>query len=185
MFVAANYSLLNSASALGPGTRKRLTYRIGVATSERSDAGSFGDAWIVLHDTDGHKTKRFRLEKGVGRRRKLGAGDTSEFEVETRSLTGVIGEITMGLFERDDRLHVDEVTVEVADEDDEDESSSVFVCGAWVTGARERHFKLTKSSSPSSTAAASRMPSMASLAPVKYEVVVVTADEKGRSNITV
>merc|ERR1739838_826753 len=45
-------------------TKRRTTYHVSVVTSDKRDADSYGDAWIVIHDDAGNKTKKIRLAKG-------------------------------------------------------------------------------------------------------------------------
>ena len=194
-------------------TKRRTTYHVSVVTSDKRDADSYGDAWIVIHDDAGNKTKKIRLAKGEGRRQRLGRDQRSDFEVDSKYLSSV-DKITMGMFgklpadpnaldifsvilnfaveavfrwlpcfrcfrnrfkafsfsttEQEDKLHVEEVQLR----NEADGGEYTFACQSWLSATRDRTFVPTSAKS-------SRIPSMVSLSPVKYEVVVITADEKG------
>ncbi|CAK8676643.1 unnamed protein product [Clavelina lepadiformis] len=153
-----------------PGSSQgRETYTVSVLTTDKRDAAPDGDAWIVLHGKSGAKSRKTKLDNGSGRRKTLGRGQLTEFKVESKDLI-TLQEITLGLSDID-RWHVAEVTVESSTG-----ATFQFPCNTWISNQDGSD---TKGRTFQCTSTKGRTVSVASLTPVKYEVTVVTADEKG------
>uniref|UniRef100_H2ZAW5 PLAT domain-containing protein n=1 Tax=Ciona savignyi TaxID=51511 RepID=H2ZAW5_CIOSA len=143
-------------------------YTATVRTSDKRDAAPNSDGWVILHGKMG-KSRRMKLREG-----KLGRGKASTFKLDSNDL-GALQKITLGL-EGDNymgRWHVDDVVIE-----NPSGGQFKFDCHAWVSNEDGTN---TRGSNFDCTATKGRTISMSSLLPVKYEVTVVTADEKGRS----
>ena len=67
--------------------------------------------------------------------------------------------------DEDDRTNIEEISVS------NENFKCEFECNAWISSNKEKTFRTTTK--------LNKKPSLASLKPIKYEVVVVTADEKG------
>uniref|UniRef100_H2ZAW4 PLAT domain-containing protein n=1 Tax=Ciona savignyi TaxID=51511 RepID=H2ZAW4_CIOSA len=151
-------------------------YTATVRTSDKRDAAPNSDGWVILHGKMG-KSRRMKLREG-----KLGRGKASTFKLDSNDL-GALQKITLGL-EGDNcncyvitvllfLWHVDDVVIE-----NPSGGQFKFDCHAWVSNEDGTN---TRGSNFDCTATKGRTISMSSLLPVKYEVTVVTADEKGRS----
>nr|CAB3263471.1 lipoxygenase homology domain-containing protein 1-like [Phallusia mammillata] len=158
-----NANIQDTASTGG-----RQMYTVTFSTSDRREAAPSGDAWIVFHGKTGAKSKKLRIDNG-GKRRNLVRGQKSSFKLESKDV-GPIQQITIGLVDMD-RWHIGDVTIESSSG-----GQSVAFCNAWVNNADGND---THGRTFDCTTTRGRAVSVASLSPVKYEVVVVTADEKG------
>ncbi|XP_078666046.1 lipoxygenase homology domain-containing protein 1-like isoform X1 [Branchiostoma floridae x Branchiostoma belcheri] len=158
--------------------REKIAYNIKVVTSDRKEAGTSNDAFLVL-EGDLRKSKEFSMDN-TAKGKYFKQGHTDEFKFATRNV-GALKGVTLGHRKAGSRdktqWHVSEVIVENSSTGDK----YIFGCNHWIPAGGERHLKLTDTEE-------SRQTAIKNLAPVQYEVVTVTSDEKGAgtdANVTI
>ncbi|XP_071500737.1 lipoxygenase homology domain-containing protein 1-like [Diadema antillarum] len=169
------------ANALTPrDDKEKVTYDISIITTDKRDASTTQNAYIIL-EGDRRTSREFLMENSP-KRKILRRGETDSFKFTTRTV-GKIDSILLGHKERGDGSRpqgqgrdVDWHCHEVVITDTSDGSKYVFPCKNWVTlsSRREEARRLVCKKMEEGKVAAIR-----NLAPVQYEVIVVTSDEKG------
>ncbi|XP_043937953.1 lipoxygenase homology domain-containing protein 1 isoform X2 [Protopterus annectens] len=157
---------------------ERTKYEITTITSDRDDADTKENVSIVLEGKKG-RSKEFTLENSSKKRRFL-RGATDKFEFSSKNI-GDIAAVCVGHCPKDSRKftpkndqywHVQEIIVT----EKELSNKYVFHCNTKIPLSNKRDdFKIFDCAKTiESFASKSR-----NLVPVKYEVIVVTGDEKG------
>ncbi|XP_078580092.1 lipoxygenase homology domain-containing protein 1-like isoform X2 [Branchiostoma floridae x Branchiostoma japonicum] len=158
--------------------KEKIAYNIKVVTSDRKEAGTTNDAFLIL-EGDLRKSKEFSMDN-TAKGKYFKQGRTDEFKFTTRNV-GTLKGMTLGHRKAGSKdkhqWHVSEVIVENTSTSDK----YIFGCNHWIPAGEERHLKLTDTEE-------SRQTAIKNLAPVQYEVVTVTSDEKGAgtdANVTI
>ncbi|XP_063957148.1 lipoxygenase homology domain-containing protein 1-like [Lytechinus pictus] len=169
------------SNALTPrDDKEKVTYDITVTTTDKRDASTTQNAYIIL-EGDRRTSREFLMENSP-KRKILRRGETDNFKFTTRTV-GKIDSIVLGHKERGDGSRpqgqgrdVDWHCHEVVITDSNDGSKYVFPCKNWVTfsNRKDEARRLQCKKMEEGMVAAIR-----NLAPVQYEVIVVTSDEKG------
>ncbi|XP_071795423.1 lipoxygenase homology domain-containing protein 1-like [Asterias amurensis] len=160
--------------------KEKITYEISVTTTDKRDAGTTQNAWLSL-EGDLRSSKEFVMENSV-KKKILRKGDTDTFKFTTRNV-GQIDSILLGHRERSDGpkpkgsgREVDWHCHEVIVMDTSTGSKFTFPCKGWVPLGFGKDSAMRLNCKKVDEG---KMVTARSLAPVKYEVVVVTANEKG------
>ncbi|XP_070566658.1 lipoxygenase homology domain-containing protein 1-like isoform X2 [Ptychodera flava] len=173
--------IVRELTCSGPATPGRedekMTYIITVLTGDKRDAGTQHNAWLVM-EGDKRTSREFIMENSA-RNKILRKGDTDEFRYTTRNV-GDIETILLGHKERDDLAargsgrEVEWYCYEVAIQNSNTGDKFVFPCKSWIPMGKKgaKRLECTKKEQ-------GRTEAIRKLAPVKYEIIVVTADEKG------
>ncbi|XP_061658036.1 lipoxygenase homology domain-containing protein 1-like [Syngnathoides biaculeatus] len=155
---------------------EKTKYEICVTTGDTAEAETKDNAWIVLEGRKG-RSKEFLMENSSKKRRFL-RGNVDRFEFSSKNLGDIVS-ICVGHTSRDGKKvktelhwHVEEVVVT----ERELGNKYMFHCDALVPLSAKRDEFLTFECSKAIESFASKA---RSLVPVKYEVIVITGDEKG------
>ncbi|KTF89799.1 hypothetical protein cypCar_00010796 [Cyprinus carpio] len=140
---------------------EKTKYEILVTTADMDDAETKENAWIVLEGKKG-RSKEFVMENSTKKKRFL-RGATDRFEFSSKEL-GDIASICLGHIPKDGK----KVKVEA--------SWYIFRCGTAIPLSSKRDEFQTFECSKFIESFTSKAQS---LVPVKYELIVITGDEKG------
>uniref|UniRef100_A0A3Q1FQV9 Lipoxygenase homology PLAT domains 1a n=1 Tax=Acanthochromis polyacanthus TaxID=80966 RepID=A0A3Q1FQV9_9TELE len=150
------------------------TYEICVTTGDMAEAETKENAWIVLEGKKG-RSKEFVMENSSKKKRFLGNVDRFEFSSKT---LGDIAGICLGHTPKDGKKvkgeaywFVEEVVVT-----ERELGNYIFSCNALIPLSPKRDDFLTFECTKTIESFASKA---RSLVPVKYEIIVITGDEKG------
>uniref|UniRef100_A0A667Z1M9 Lipoxygenase homology PLAT domains 1 n=1 Tax=Myripristis murdjan TaxID=586833 RepID=A0A667Z1M9_9TELE len=155
---------------------EKTKYEISVTTADTNDAETKENAWIVLEGRKG-RSKEFVMENSSKKRRFL-RGNVDKFEFSSKNLGDIAG-ICLGHTPKDGKKvkaeaywRVEEVVVL----EKELQNRYIFSCKALIplTSKRDEFmtFECTKTIESFTSKARS-------LVPIKYEIIVITADVKG------
>ncbi|XP_030851137.1 lipoxygenase homology domain-containing protein 1 isoform X1 [Strongylocentrotus purpuratus] len=169
------------SNALTPrDDKEKVTYDITITTTDKRDASTTQNAFVIL-EGDRRTSREFLMENSP-KRKILRRGETDNFKFTTRTV-GKIDSIIVGHKERGDGSRpegqgrdVDWHCHEVVITNSSDGSKFVFPCKNWITlsNRKDEARRLQCKKMEEGKVAAIR-----NLAPVQYEVIVLTADEKG------
>ncbi|XP_072269601.1 lipoxygenase homology domain-containing protein 1 [Pyxicephalus adspersus] len=158
--------------------KERTSYEIVTVTSDRDDAETKDNIWIVLEGKKG-RSKEFLLENN-SKKRRFARNATDVFKFSSKNV-GDIAAICVGHCPKDGRKfspkpdlhwHVKEITVTEM----ELGNQYIFNCNAKVPLRNKRDDYKVFECAKTIESFASRA---RSLVPVKYEVIIVTGFEKG------
>ncbi|XP_075441794.1 lipoxygenase homology domain-containing protein 1 isoform X2 [Ascaphus truei] len=158
--------------------KERTSYEIVTVTSDRDDAETKENIWIVLEGKKG-RSKELLLENS-SKKRRFAKGATDEFKFSSKNV-GDIAALCVGHCPKDGRKftpkpdsywHVKEITIT----ETELGNKYIFNCNAKVPLRIKRDDNKVFECAKIIESFASRA---RSLVPVKYEVIVVTGFEKG------
>uniref|UniRef100_A0A3Q3AH36 Lipoxygenase homology PLAT domains 1a n=1 Tax=Kryptolebias marmoratus TaxID=37003 RepID=A0A3Q3AH36_KRYMA len=150
------------------------TYEICVTTGDSDEGETKENAWIVLEGKKA-RSKEFVMENSSKKKRFL--GNVDKFEFSSKNL-GDIAAICLGHTPKDGKKvkgevywHVEEVVVT-----EKELGNYIFICNALIPLSPKRDEFLTFECKKAVESFASKA---RSLVPVKYEIIVITGDEKG------
>nr|XP_015194523.1 PREDICTED: lipoxygenase homology domain-containing protein 1 isoform X1 [Lepisosteus oculatus] len=156
---------------------ERTRYEIVTTTCDTDDAETKENVWIVLEGKKG-RSKEFLLENS-SKKKKFQRGATDRFDFPSKTI-GDVATICVGHCPKDGRKvssknevfwHVQEIVVT----EKELQNKYVFRCNAQIPLSSKRDdFKTFECSKVMESFASKAR----SLVPVKYEIIVITADEK-------
>nr|XP_014352354.1 PREDICTED: lipoxygenase homology domain-containing protein 1 [Latimeria chalumnae] len=156
----------------------RTSYEISTETSDKEDAETKENVWIVFEGKKG-RSKEFLLENS-SKRKKFQRGATDRFEFSSKNF-GDIATICVGHCSKEGRKftskndafwHVQEIVVTEM----ELGNKYFFHCNTAIPLTNKRdNFKMFECAKIVESFASKAR----SLAPVKYEIIVITGDEKG------
>ncbi|XP_061603543.1 lipoxygenase homology domain-containing protein 1 [Phyllopteryx taeniolatus] len=155
---------------------EKTKYEMCVTTGDTAEAETKDNAWIVLEGRKG-RSKEFLMENSSKKRRFL-RGNVDRFEFTSKNLGDIVS-ICVGHTSKDGKKvkaelhwHVEEVVVT----ERELGNKYIFHCDALVPLSAKRDDFLTFECTKAIESFASKA---RSLVPVKYELIVITGDEKG------
>ncbi|XP_061887966.1 lipoxygenase homology domain-containing protein 1-like [Entelurus aequoreus] len=155
---------------------EKTKYEICVTTGDTDDAETKESAWIVLEGRKG-RSKEFLMENSSKKKRFL-RGHVDRFEFSSKNLGDIVS-ICVGHMSKDGKKvkgeifwHVKEIFVT----ERELGNKYIFSCDAQVPLSPKRDDFLTFECTKFIESFASKA---RSLVPVKYEIIVITGDEKG------
>uniref|UniRef100_A0A1A8N5Q6 Lipoxygenase homology domains 1a n=1 Tax=Nothobranchius pienaari TaxID=704102 RepID=A0A1A8N5Q6_9TELE len=155
---------------------EKTKYEICVTTADTNEAETKENAWIILEGKKA-RSKEFVMENSSKKKRFL-QGSVDRFEISSKNL-GDIAAICLGHTPKDGKKvkgevywHVEEVVVT----EKELGNKYIFTCNALLPLSPKRDDFLTFECTKSVESFASKA---RSLVPVKYEIIVITGDEKG------
>ncbi|CAF95583.1 unnamed protein product, partial [Tetraodon nigroviridis] len=155
---------------------EKTKYEVCVTTGDTDDAETKENAWIVLEGKKG-RSKEFVMENS-SKKKRFSRGSVDKFEFSFKNLGDIAG-ICLGHTPKDGKKvkaevywHVQEVVVT----EKELGNQYVFSCNARIPLSPKRDEFLTFECTKSIESFASKA---RSLVPVKYEIIVITGDEKG------
>ncbi|XP_048875144.1 lipoxygenase homology domain-containing protein 1-like isoform X4 [Brienomyrus brachyistius] len=155
---------------------EKTKYEILVTTADKDDAETKENAWIVLEGRKG-RSKELLLENSSKKKRFL-RGKTDKFEFSSKNVGDIAG-ICLSHTTKDGKKvktesfwHVQEVVVT----EKELGNRYIFRCNAQIPLSSKRDDFMTFECSKAIESFASKA---RSLVPVKYEIIIITADEKG------
>ncbi|KAI7798290.1 putative lipoxygenase homology domain-containing protein 1-like [Triplophysa rosa] len=151
----------------------KIKYEIETATANSEDAETKENAWIVLEGKKG-RSKEFMMENPKKKRFLRGATDS--FEFSSKNLGDIVG-ICLGHISKEKKVksesfwHVQEVLIT----EKELGNKYYFTCDARIPLAAKKDQFMTFECTKSVESFASKV---RSLVPVKYEIIIVTGDNK-------
>ncbi|KAF3701896.1 Lipoxygenase -like proteiny domain-containing protein 1 [Channa argus] len=155
---------------------EKTKYEICITTGDTSEGETKENAWIVLEGKKG-RSKEFVMENS-SKKRRFQRGNVDRFEFSSKNLGDIAG-ICLGHTPKDGKKvkgevnwHVEEVVVT----ERELGNKYVFSCNAPIPLSPKRDEFLTFECTKTIESFASKA---RSLVPVKYEIIVITGDEKG------
>uniref|UniRef100_A0A3B4VR63 Lipoxygenase homology PLAT domains 1 n=1 Tax=Seriola dumerili TaxID=41447 RepID=A0A3B4VR63_SERDU len=155
---------------------EKTKYEICVTTGDTAEAETKENAWIVLEGKKG-RSKEFVMENSSKKKRFL-RGNVDRFEFSSKNLGDIAG-ICLGHTPKDGKKvkgevywHVEEVVIT----ERELGNKYIFSCNALIPLSPKRDDFLTFECTKTTESFASKA---RSLVPVKYEIIVITGDEKG------
>nr|XP_019938128.1 PREDICTED: lipoxygenase homology domain-containing protein 1 isoform X2 [Paralichthys olivaceus] len=155
---------------------EKTKYEICVTTGDTAEAETKENAWIILEGKKG-RSKEFVMENSSKKKRFL-RGNVDRFEFSSKNLGDIAG-ICLGHSPKDGKKvkgvfywHVVDVIVT----ERELGNKYIFNCKALIPLSAKRDDFLTFECSKIMESFASKA---RSLVPVKYEIIVITGDEKG------
>uniref|UniRef100_A0AAY5K4A4 PLAT domain-containing protein n=1 Tax=Esox lucius TaxID=8010 RepID=A0AAY5K4A4_ESOLU len=155
---------------------EKTKYEIITTTADTDDAETKENVWIALEGRKG-RSKEFVMENSSKKKRFL-RGSTDKFEFSSKQL-GDIASICLGHTPKDGKKvkgeafwHVEEVVVI----EKELGNRFIFICNALIPLSSKRDEFVTIECTKAIESFASKA---RSLVPVKYEIIVITGDEKG------
>jgi hypothetical protein len=171
---------LTCANLPSPGTKDKISYQIDVLTSDRQDAGTQHNAWLMLEGDKYKMSTEFVMENN-SRQKILRRGQENSFSMVSRNF-GSLTKCYLGLVEndniattaKDSQWHCDKITVTNTDSGDK----YVFSCNDWIKvqpSMSKRHAKVLQLK----TVEESHLTAVKSLGTVKYDIAVFTGNEKG------
>ncbi|KAG7499250.1 lipoxygenase-likey domain-containing protein 1 isoform X1 [Solea senegalensis] len=155
---------------------EKTKYEICVKTGDTAEAETKENAWIVLEGKKG-RSKEFVMENSSKKKRFL-RGNVDRFEFSSKNVGDIVG-ICLGHTPKDGKKvkgeihwHVEEVVIT----EKELGNKYIFTCNAFIplSAKRDDYSTIECSKTVESFASKAR-----SLVPVKYEIIVITGDEKG------
>uniref|UniRef100_A0A3Q3VVE1 PLAT domain-containing protein n=1 Tax=Mola mola TaxID=94237 RepID=A0A3Q3VVE1_MOLML len=155
---------------------EKTKYEICITTGDTGDAETKENAWIVLEGRKG-QSKEFVMENSSKKKRFL-RGNVDKFEFSSKNLGDIAG-ICLGHTPKDGKKVKGEVywlVKEVVITEKELGNKYIFVCNARIPLSPKRNDFLTFECTKSIESFASKA---RSLVPVKYEIIIITGDEKG------
>ncbi|XP_056259329.1 lipoxygenase homology domain-containing protein 1 isoform X1 [Seriola aureovittata] len=155
---------------------EKTKYEICVTTGDKSEAETKENAWIVLEGKKG-RSKEFVMENSSKKKRFL-RGNVDRFEFSSKNLGDIAG-ICLGHTPKDGKKVKGEVywrVEEVVITERELGNKYIFSCNALIPLSPKRDDFLTFECTKTIESFASKA---RSLVPVKYEIIVITGDEKG------
>ncbi|KPP63401.1 lipoxygenase-like domain-containing protein 1-like, partial [Scleropages formosus] len=154
---------------------EKTKYEILVTTADTDDAETKENAWIALEGKKG-RSKEFVMENSSKKKRFL-RGNTDRFEFSSKNVGDIAG-ICLGHIPKDGKKvktesywHVQEVVIT----EKELENKFIFRCNALIPLSSKRDDFMTFECSKAVESFASKA---RSLVPVKYEIIIITGDEK-------
>ncbi|XP_076613401.1 lipoxygenase homology domain-containing protein 1 [Chaetodon auriga] len=155
---------------------EKTKYEICITTGDTDEAETKENAWIVLEGKKG-RSKEFVMENSSKKKRFL-RGNVDRFDFSSKNLGDIAG-ICLGHTPKDGKKvkgevywHVQEVVVT----ERELGNKYIFNCNALIPLSPKRDDFLTFECAKAIESFASKA---RSLVPVKYEIIVITGDEKG------
>ncbi|XP_070844973.1 lipoxygenase homology domain-containing protein 1 [Chaetodon trifascialis] len=155
---------------------EKTKYEICITTGDTDEAETKENAWIVLEGKKG-RSKEFVMENSSKKKRFL-RGNVDRFDFSSKNLGDIAG-ICLGHTPKDGKKvkgevywHVEQVVVT----ERELGNKYIFICNALVPLSPKRDDFLTFECTKAIESFASKA---RSLVPVKYEIIVITGDEKG------
>uniref|UniRef100_A0A8C1TV52 Lipoxygenase homology domains 1a n=1 Tax=Cyprinus carpio TaxID=7962 RepID=A0A8C1TV52_CYPCA len=155
---------------------EKTKYEILVTTADMDDAETKENAWIVLEGKKG-RSKEFVMENSTKKKRFL-RGATDRFEFSSKEL-GDIASICLGHIPKDGKkvkVEASWFVEEVVVTEKELGNKYIFRCGTAIPLSSKRDEFQTFECSKFIESFTSKAQS---LVPVKYELIVITGDEKG------
>ncbi|XP_070780971.1 lipoxygenase homology domain-containing protein 1 [Enoplosus armatus] len=155
---------------------EKTKYEICTTTGDTADAETKENAWIVLEGKKG-RSKEFVMENSSKKKRFL-RGNVDRFEFSSKNLGDIVG-ICLGHTPKDGKKVKGEVNwrvEEVVVTERELGNKYIFICNALIPLSPKRDDFLTFECTKAIESFASKA---RSLVPVKYEIIVITGDEKG------
>uniref|UniRef100_A0A3B3ZLB7 PLAT domain-containing protein n=1 Tax=Periophthalmus magnuspinnatus TaxID=409849 RepID=A0A3B3ZLB7_9GOBI len=150
------------------------TYEICVTTGDTDEGETKENAWIVLEGRKG-RSKEFVMENSSKKKRFL--GNTDRFEFSSKNVGDIAG-ICLGHTPKDGKKvkgeaywHVVEIVVT-----ERELGNYIFICNSLIPLSPKRDEFMTFECNKSIESFASKA---RSLVPVKYEIIVITGEEKG------
>uniref|UniRef100_A0A7N8X6X4 Lipoxygenase homology PLAT domains 1a n=1 Tax=Mastacembelus armatus TaxID=205130 RepID=A0A7N8X6X4_9TELE len=154
---------------------EKTKYEVCITTGDTAEAETKENAWIVLEGKKG-RSKEFVMENSSKKRRFL--RNVDKFEFSSKNLGDIAG-ISLGHTPKDGKKVKGEVhwhVVEVVVTERELGNKYIFSCNALIPLSPKRDDCLTFECTKTIESFASKA---RSLVPVKYEIIVITGDEKG------
>ncbi|KAM7368820.1 hypothetical protein PAMP_013127 [Pampus punctatissimus] len=155
---------------------EKTKYEICITTGDTAEAETKENGWIVLEGRKG-RSKEFVMENSSKKKRFL-RGNVDRFEFSSKNLGDIAG-ICLGHTPKDGKKvkgevywHVEEVVVT----EREMGNKYIFSCNALIPLSPKRDDFLTFECTKTTESFASKA---RSLVPVKYEIIVITGDDKG------
>nr|XP_020476822.1 lipoxygenase homology domain-containing protein 1-like isoform X2 [Monopterus albus] len=155
---------------------EKTKYEICITTGDTAEAETKENAWIILEGKKG-RSKEFVMENSSKKRRFL-RGNVDRFEFSSKNLGDIAG-ICLGHTPKDGKKVKGEVYWLVEDvviTERELGNKYIFTCNALIPLSPKRDDFLTFECTKTIESFASKA---RSLVPIKYEIIVVTGDEKG------
>ncbi|XP_045923575.1 lipoxygenase homology domain-containing protein 1-like [Micropterus dolomieu] len=155
---------------------EKTKYEICITTGDTAEAETKENAWIVLEGKKG-RSKEFVMENSSKKKRFL-RGNVDKFEFSSKNLGDIAG-ICLGHTPKDGKKVKGEVywhVVEVVVTERELGNKYIFTCNAPIPLSPKRDEFMTFECTKAIESFASKA---RSLVPVKYEIIVITGDEKG------
>uniref|UniRef100_A0A671XMC4 Lipoxygenase homology PLAT domains 1 n=1 Tax=Sparus aurata TaxID=8175 RepID=A0A671XMC4_SPAAU len=155
---------------------EKTKYEICVTTGDTDEAETKENAWIVLEGRKG-RSKEFVMENSSKKKRFL-RGNVDRFEFSSKNLGDIAG-ICLGHTPKDGKKVKGEIywyVEEVVVTERELGNKYFFACKALIPLSPKRDDFLTFECTKTLESFASKA---RSLVPVKYEIIVITGDEKG------
>uniref|UniRef100_A0AAY4A0E6 PLAT domain-containing protein n=1 Tax=Denticeps clupeoides TaxID=299321 RepID=A0AAY4A0E6_9TELE len=155
---------------------EKTKYEIVTVTADIDEAETKENAWIVLEGRKG-RSKEFVLENS-GKKKRFLRGSTDRFEFSSKNVGDIAG-ICIGHTPKDGKKVKSEAfwyVQEVVITEKELGNRFIFSCNTQIPLSNKRDDGLTFECTKSVESFASKA---RSLVPVKYEIIVVTGDEKG------
>ncbi|KAJ8261234.1 hypothetical protein COCON_G00169570 [Conger conger] len=155
---------------------EKTKYEIVVTTADMDDAETKENVWIALEGKKG-RSKEFVMENSSKKKRFL-RGSTDKFEFSSKTLGDIAG-ICLGHTPKDGKKvkseahwHVEGVVIT----EKELGNKYIFQCNALIPLSAKRDEFMTFECTKAIESFASKA---RGLVPVKYEIIVITGDEKG------
>ncbi|XP_061116516.1 lipoxygenase homology domain-containing protein 1 [Conger conger] len=155
---------------------EKTKYEIATTTADTADADTKENVWIVLEGRKA-RSKEFVMENS-SKKKKFQRGATDTFEFSCKNI-GEIASICLGHAPKDGKKVKTESSwhvLEVVVTEQELGNKFIFRCDAEIPLSAKKDDALTFECTKSQESFASKV---RSLVPVKYEIIVVTADQKG------
>ncbi|XP_075870025.1 lipoxygenase homology domain-containing protein 1 [Nelusetta ayraudi] len=155
---------------------EKTKYEICVTTADAEDAETKENAWVILEGKKG-QSKEFVMENSSKKKRFM-RGNVDRFEFSSKNLGDIAG-ICLGHTPKDGKKVKGEVywrVKEVVITEKELGNKYIFICNAQIPLSPKRDEFLTFECTKTTESFASKA---RSLVPVKYEIIVITGDEKG------
>ncbi|GLD72495.1 lipoxygenase homology domain-containing protein 1 [Lates japonicus] len=155
---------------------EKTKYEICVTTGDTAEAETKENAWIVLEGRKG-RSKEFVMENSSKKKRFL-RGNVDRFEFSSKNVGDIAG-ICLGHTPKDGKKVKGEAywfVEEVVITERELGNKYIFSCNAAIPLSPKRDDFLTFECTKTVESFASKA---RSLVPVKYEIIVITGDEKG------
>uniref|UniRef100_A0A8C5CVH5 Lipoxygenase homology PLAT domains 1 n=1 Tax=Gadus morhua TaxID=8049 RepID=A0A8C5CVH5_GADMO len=155
---------------------EKTKYEISVTTADTDDAETKENGWVILEGKKA-RSKEFTLENS-SKKKRFQRGGVDSFDFSSKNV-GDIASICLGHTPKDGKKvkgeafwHVEEVIVT----EKEMGNRYIFACNAQIPLSAKRDEFMTFECTRTVESFASKA---SSLVPVKYEIIVITADQKG------
>ncbi|XP_033845859.1 lipoxygenase homology domain-containing protein 1-like [Periophthalmus magnuspinnatus] len=155
---------------------EKTKYEICVTTGDTDEGETKENAWIVLEGRKG-RSKEFVMENSSKKKRFL-RGNTDRFEFSSKNVGDIAG-ICLGHTPKDGKKVKGEAywhVVEIVVTERELGNKYIFICNSLIPLSPKRDEFMTFECNKSIESFASKA---RSLVPVKYEIIVITGEEKG------